>query len=414
MSRLHVRLCKGILILVLLYGFGSVALGMELVSGSIETGVDDSKQFFVRWVTSGPAMGRVEWGHNTESTEMTAERVALTGDHVHVLVGVLPEGTYVFRLHVYDWSGNGYVTEWNTFVAPSLEPPVLKVRGGVEQAMLTWEPSFGAAAYEVVRRASDGNVTTVRVEAVHYLDDDLSDGTTYEYTVAAIDAVGNVSAPSEPIALAGSSAIIDDAFDGELNTNVWRVYGSNRAAQVRAADGALWVEGLGRNGWDNNDRGVMLRTPIDLTHAVTTVELTYREARWTGQVPGFWGRSDHDGNLYDVPGFFVGLAPQEVLAAIGAETNTIFTPEASGFFIPGIRLQGPVPQAPYTLKWVITHVEGERFQVDVYVDGEHLGTTGMVIGDLDPTELWLYLFVINYQDAGPAAFDRIRISQTFI
>lgn len=409
-----VGLCKGIFVLMLVLSFGGAALAVDLVSESIETGVNDSKQFYVRWETLGPGMGRVEWGPDTTSTEITPERVALTGEHVHVLPGIEPEKTYVFRLHVSDWSGNAYVTDWHMFVAPPLEPPAPKVRGAAEEVMVTWGPSFGAVAYQVVRRDSEGNVTAVRVETLHYLDTGLRDGTIYEYTVAAIDASGNVSAPSEPVAVKVSSAIVDDSFEGELDTDVWREYGSNRTATVRTADGALWVEGLGRTGWDNNDRGVMLRVPIDLTHAVTTVEVTYREAKWTGQVPGFWGRPDHAGNLYDEPGFFFGLAPQEVIAAIGAESHTIFTPDASGFFRPGIRLQGPVPQAPYTLKWVIAHQEGLNFRVDVYVDDTHLGTTDMYIGDLDPTSLWFYMFVINYEDVGPAAFDRIRITQTFI
>ncbi|TCO37652.1 CARDB domain-containing protein [Dokdonella fugitiva] len=68
---------------------------------------------------------------------------------------------------------------------------------------IQWQPGGGVAAAEfVVRRAllAAGPFEPVAdVDSTEYRDAPLTDGTTYYYTVEAVDAVGNFSGPSEPV-----------------------------------------------------------------------------------------------------------------------------------------------------------------------------------------------------------------------
>src|SRR5699024_8441500 len=132
-------------------------------------------------------------------------------------------------------SGNAYETEWATFTTPPLQTPTPSVRGADESALVTWGPIFGAVAYEVESHAADGHIAGSRVEGLRYLDTGLTNGATYEYTVAAVDQAGNVSEPSQLVSVTVTPAVVDDTFDDGLDTDLWRIHGSNASAQVSVA-----------------------------------------------------------------------------------------------------------------------------------------------------------------------------------
>jgi len=92
-----------------------------------------------------------------------------------------------------------------TPIAP-MAPTGLSAIAGNGQAGLTWNPSLGAASYNVQRATTSGGETIItNVSGTNYTDTGLINGTTYYYVVSAVDSAGAGANSSEasvtPVAL---------------------------------------------------------------------------------------------------------------------------------------------------------------------------------------------------------------------
>lgn len=165
-----------------------------------QDGVNSDLQVIVSFGTGGPGMSTVEYGPEGEYTHATAQLTSLDGRHVHVLTNVEPDTTYSYRVVLTDWSGNAVTSDGHTLTTPSFASPneieTIAHDGAVQ---LSWNPSFGAAAY-VVERASAANgpyEALATVDGTRYLDLGVTSGETYFYRLVARDASGNAAAAGE-------------------------------------------------------------------------------------------------------------------------------------------------------------------------------------------------------------------------
>ena len=180
------------------------AAAIELLEGP-EFGLDDQQRFIVTFTTSTASMSYVEYGVAESYGEKTSDYISLDLLHQHVLENVTVDTTYHYRIVLSDFIGNEYAIT-GTFVTPELGQ-VTRLRlqntfdGGT---LLTWDPAFGAAEYQVQRAAAeDGPFDVIAtVTGTEYHDD--SDERTGQdvYRVVPVTSTGLVGEPSPPAVLA--------------------------------------------------------------------------------------------------------------------------------------------------------------------------------------------------------------------
>jgi hypothetical protein len=164
------------------------------------------------------------------------------------------------QVYVAQWSGSTWTQLPGSGGPPDTTPPTTPTglsAAGVSssQVNLAWTGAndlVGVAGYFVFRNGSQvGNVTTV----LNFQDSGLNPGTTYSYTVAAYDAVGNVSAmssaakgttfgsganpsvsitsPSNAATVSGTITVSANATDGAGITGVqFQIDGTNLGGQI--------------------------------------------------------------------------------------------------------------------------------------------------------------------------------------
>jgi len=122
--------------------------------------------------------------------------------------GTVAPGTYSIDLGVFNssWSLDYY---WNTDAtitvtsgsSPPPAPTGLKATAGNAQVSLSWAASSGATSYNVYRGTSAGGEGTTAiatgVTATSYINTGLTNGTTYYYKVAAVNAAGTSALSAE-------------------------------------------------------------------------------------------------------------------------------------------------------------------------------------------------------------------------
>jgi autotransporter-associated beta strand protein len=138
----------------------------------------------------------------------------------------------------------------DTTLFPNISPKVEGVfaAGSNAKVNLTWKPSFEAASYNVKRAAAaDGIFTTIAtVTDTAYTDTGIAAGTTYYYTVTAVNLAGE-NEPSDVVsALADASAFAYWPFNeaqGTVSTDLWN-------AKTGTLTGATpgWTEGVSGTG----------------------------------------------------------------------------------------------------------------------------------------------------------------------
>src|SRR5207249_3500803 len=172
----------------------------------------------ISWTTDELADSQVEYGLSTgygSASVLDASRVTA---HTVTLNGLTAGTLYHYRVKSKDAAGNLAVSPdavFTTAPPPDTTPPAVSITAPAanssvsgtitvsasavspSQSLLVWSPStdnVGVVGYKIFR---DGmQVATSSTSA--YQDTGLSPVTTYKYTVAAFDAVGNTSAPSAP------------------------------------------------------------------------------------------------------------------------------------------------------------------------------------------------------------------------
>lgn len=124
------------------------------------------------------------------------------------LTSLPPDGDYTLRLGATDRAKNAATTTLALRIdatPPSPPSSVVASRSGVSDAALAWQPSTSSdvITYEVRRALGAGPSSvagTTTGAATQFLDPALADGS-YAYTIIAIDAAGNRSAPSNVASL---------------------------------------------------------------------------------------------------------------------------------------------------------------------------------------------------------------------
>ena len=165
---------------------------------------------------------------------MTGENVSLDGSHAFYIPDAAVNTTYSFRIHVSDWSGESYTTNIMTFVTPPLSAPEnLRANTRDEQATISWDAVFGAAAYAVERADAESDFVEIAVvETTNYTDRDVQNHAEYRYRIRAVEAGGSASEPSAELRVLIEPAIVNDTFDGPLNMDVWAIYDWSKGATI--------------------------------------------------------------------------------------------------------------------------------------------------------------------------------------
>jgi hypothetical protein len=103
-------------------------------------------------------------------------------------------GTYHYQTRIVDTSGYNYVDQWIAFTVTALPAPTGLAASNLQSNSVTlgWNAVSGAAGYNVYR---DGvKLNTTPLTGLTYTDATALGGTTYAYTVKAVDAQGYESA----------------------------------------------------------------------------------------------------------------------------------------------------------------------------------------------------------------------------
>lgn len=376
------------------------------IQGDVITGVDAEQGVYIRFWTERAAMARVEYGVGDELTEMTSEKTSLDGSFEFFIADVAVDTTYSFRIHVRDWTGEGYATEIMTFDTPPLSAPDnLRAITRDEQATISWDAVFGAAAYAVERADAAGGdfVEIATVESASYTDRSVQNHAEYRYRVRAVDEGGSASEPSAELHVLIEPAIVNETFDGPLNMDVWAIYDWSKGANIETRNGHLVFENFDQGGWNTNIAGIVLRDKIDLTGVKTVIEIDYVTHNWTELNPGFFETYIEGGyDIFDEIGFRITVEPSRIDTRIAHGGNGQFSPSFGWT---------NVKTAPYTLRWELTHREGPWFDHAVFIDNALIFQGQVNIGTINPAGLHFYFWVANDAHMGPSAVDRLVIYQ---
>lgn len=177
----------------------SAAVAAVELLGEPEFGVNDDQRFAVTFRTSTSSMSHVEYGETEDLGEATAQHISLDNLHEHVLENVNANTTYAYRIVIQDFGG-GETVHTGTFTTPALGTvSSLAVKSTSDQlATLSWEPAFGAAAYQVQRGTDENGPFEViaTVSETEYVDDDVTQAGSHVYRVAPVTREGVVGEPS--------------------------------------------------------------------------------------------------------------------------------------------------------------------------------------------------------------------------
>jgi len=182
----------------------------------------------------------------------------------------LSDGTsYQYTVAAYDAAGNvSAQSPAVTAVTPDVTPP--SVPGGLAAAAtssgsevdLSWNAStdnVGVAGYQVFR---DGTPVAEVTSGTSYADTGLSDATSYQYTVAAYDAAGNVSAQSPAV-----TAVTPDVTPPSVPTGLELAL----AAKSISLSWAASTDNVGVTGYAIYRNGTKIATTTSLAYSNTSV-----------------------------------------------------------------------------------------------------------------------------------------------
>lgn len=377
------------------------------IIGEIEYGIDAASQHvYVAFETSGNLRSQVIYGpgdaYNFSTTEQSGTK------HYHVLSEVVPDTSYQMIVRAVDAQGKEIVSEELTFTTPPfVSPETLSSVSRASAARIAWNAAFGAHSYRIERAVHpDGPYTELAtVSETNYVDRNVSGGEVYYYRITAIDAAGKAAPPAVPFRVEVSTAVIEDDFSTGFDDSAWAVYNhvSTGKSPVAVRDGKLVFENFHSNGWAENQGGIVFKEPINLVGKTTTVEVEYTEFGWTELNPGFFGELVLEGaDIFDHNGFRLTVERENIDTRIAHGGDGSFSPSA----------RWPAPGLPYTLKWVLVHLDGKRFAHRVYLNGTLTHEGEVHIGSIDPAALYFYLWVANNTDQGPrSAVNWVRVTQ---
>lgn len=390
--RLSIALFTSLALLI----FASLTVSADLqILGDVQSGLNEKNQFYLHFETDGAANSQVTYGDHK-----TAEFISLDGLHTHVLTNAEPSATYEYSIHLTDWYG-GDATVTGEIATPSLSSPdSIVVATSNETAVLRWNATFGAAEY-IVERADSANgpfSELAKTSAPNFTDNTVDNDAEYYYRVTAVTSSGQKADSSDAINVVIVPALVADEFH-DINHDIWEIWSTNPNAKMETVNGQLRFSNFNiGNGWDNNQRGLVLRQPIDLTGNVTTITTKYLQTGYNEQNVAFAGDIHRNSDIYDHNGFRLTVGTGSVSStSMGAADGSF-----SGINTP--------TSAPYTLTWIIRD-DGGIFRAEVLIDGQPSGTGTINMGSLNPAQLYFYLYVSNDGNQGPTAIDSVTIEQ---
>jgi hypothetical protein len=169
----------------------------------------------VSWTTNEPSTSQVDFGSTSSYGSSTALNTNLDIAHTQVVAGLAANTTYHYRVRSTDAAGNSAASGDLTFATPAgpdTQPPTaptnLTAANGVgNQALLNWTAAtdnVGVVSYTVLRNG----VTLGTSTTTSYLDFTAAANSTYAYSVAAVDAAGNVSPASNTATLTTPPTVV--------------------------------------------------------------------------------------------------------------------------------------------------------------------------------------------------------------
>ena len=390
--RISIALFTGLALLL----FASLSASALEIIGDVESGLNAQNQFYLHFETDDASTSSVTYNGHT-----TPEFISLDGLHTHVLTNVEPGTTYEYSIRLTDWFG-GDVTVTGTFTTPPLSSPDQVVAStSNETAVLRWNATFGAAEYIVERaNSASGPFSEIgKTQNTSFVDNSVENGAEYHYRVTAVSGSGVKAEPSKVISVVIVPALVDDEFF-EIDLGTWEIWSTNPNAIIETVDGQLRIRNLNVGaGWDNNQLGLVLREPIDLTGKITTITVRYIETGYNEQNVAFSDAIHRGSDIWNHNGFRLTVGPSNFSSAALSGGDASFTGISAG----GIA-------KPYTLTWVIKD-EGGRFVSEALVNGSSVGTGTINMGSLNPSALYFYLYASNDANPGPTVFDSIKIEQ---
>lgn len=394
--RMKRRLSISLFASLVLMLFASLTASASLqILGEVESGLNAQNQFYLHFETDGAANSQVTYNGHT-----TSEMISLDGLHTHVLTNAEPSTTYEYSIRLTDWFGGDETITGEVTTPALVSPKNIAVATSSETAFLRWHATFGAAEYIIVRADStNGPFTEVgKVNTTSFVDNTVENGAEYHYQITAVASNGTKADPSDVISVVIVPALVSDDFI-DINFDVWDIWGTNPNAVVETSDSHLRFSNFNVGaGWDNNQRGLVLREPISLAGHVTTITTKYTEANYNEQNVAFADAIWED-DIWNHNGFRLTVYHNRISSTGMSGGDASFT---------GIN-NVPV-SAPYTLTWIIRD-NGSSFGAEVLIDGQPAASGTINMGSLDPERLFFFLYVANDGNQGPTAIDSIVIEQ---
>ncbi|MGV8847907.1 MAG: Ig-like domain-containing protein [Propionibacteriaceae bacterium] len=169
----------------------------------------------VSWTTNEPATSQIDYGTTVSYGSSTALNTSLDTAHTQVIAGLAANTTYHYRVRSTDAAGNSAASGDLTFATPAgpdTEPPAaptnLTAANGVgNEALLNWTAAtdnVGVVSYTVRRNGVTLGTSTTN----GYVDSTAAANSTYAYSVAAVDAAGNVSPVSNTATLTTPPTVV--------------------------------------------------------------------------------------------------------------------------------------------------------------------------------------------------------------
>lgn len=209
-------------------------------------------------------------------------------------------------------------------------------------------------------------------------------------------------------ALAASHVIIDTDFSTYFDTDIstadpfdfFEEWGTNPQATVNTDldTGQLQFSGFHSNGWDFNQKGLVLPQPVDLTGRTTVIEIDYAYVTTNEMNPAFADAIYENEDIYAHNGFRLTVGPSTIQSAVLSGGDGSF----SGL--------NTTISHPAKVRWTLTHVSGANFTTTVAIGGEIVHEGSVNLGSLNPAEVYFYLYASSDQ-GGEAGINALRIVQ---
>ena len=239
---------------------------------------------------------RLDWSGSTDASG-TVQYEVLRNDRVVAVVNgttwtdPLTEGA-TYWVRAIDGEGNRSATTPGLVVAPwpvadttpPSAPPTLTAGNATTQTVdLSWGAATDDVAvtgYQVVR---GGTLLPGTVTGLSFTDTGLTPGTTYTYTVRALDAAGNTSADSPPATITLPLAFFTESWpgaDGSPWSSAWTATSSNGTVDTQSGAGRMLF---------NDASGAYARAQLSGVTAQTDTDLLL-SYQWTATEPaGYFG-----------------------------------------------------------------------------------------------------------------------------